>query len=262
MKKIFTFCLAVCLGLSVSAQELSKGQLYRQKLVQQQDDLLNLLLQTPFELRQYIFPLLNEKASVPKKIKTHPEVIIWKGKKPTRVAKKFQNDAELLEYLPAQYYYYLAPDMWPDEIVGNQNFEANPNRLFLNFAKSSVDSDGFNAEELITFKNAIRLLNQSLTENQRNVLEQKNQPIYLETLIVFPSAELEKKLQPIGYTSMKELAKKIDKVALIYRQIKKGHFPKDQGKEAAFVKEYFSLIPILFKNTSFEVLLNEKLYAD
>jgi hypothetical protein len=55
--------------------------------------------------------MLSEKRSIPKKIKTHPDVLVWKGKRPTRIAKRFQNDPELLEFLPAQFYYFLAPEM-------------------------------------------------------------------------------------------------------------------------------------------------------
>ena len=89
-------------------------------------------------MRQYIFPMLSEKKSVPKKIKTLPDILVWKGKKPTKIAHRFENDKELLEYLPAQFYYFLSPDMWPEENLAQEPLEKNTNKVFLNFLVSII----------------------------------------------------------------------------------------------------------------------------
>lgn len=261
MKKILLLLLMFVFSMDVSAQEMTKGQMLRKRLVEEQDNLLDFLLQTPFEMRQYIFPMLNEKRSVPKKIKTHPEIIIWKGKRPTRIAKKFQNDEELLTYLPAQFYYYLAPEMWPDEFLNNQPNEANPNQVFLNFMKTPV-SDNFAATDLIRFKNGLNLLKGNLTDHQKKLLAQKDSPVYLKDIFVFPNATLNEQLKSEGLDSTRTFVQKVDKVAALYRQYQKGKLPQTSGPEETFVKEYFSLIPILFQNTPFQILLDKKLYSD
>ena len=115
MKKLFFISLLLWGGLAMAKENplpsaIQKARNYRAELVQKQDELLNLLLQVPFEQRQYIFPLLSAKTSVPKKIKTHPEVLVWKGKRPTRIADRFKDDEELIQYLPEQFYYFLSPD--------------------------------------------------------------------------------------------------------------------------------------------------------
>ena len=72
IKKVFLIgVILICASFSW-AKELSpsiqKARQHRAELVQKQDEMLELLLQVPFEQRQYIFPLLSAKQSVPKKI--------------------------------------------------------------------------------------------------------------------------------------------------------------------------------------------------
>lgn len=77
------------------------------------DLLLNTLLATPFEKRQYVFPALHENAGIPKKILSHPQIAIFKGKQPSTIPARLENFAkEYLAYLPASYYVYLDPDYW------------------------------------------------------------------------------------------------------------------------------------------------------
>ena len=124
MKKLLCLSVLFFAGAVVAQTELSpviqQARQYRLELVQKQDELLQLLLQVPFEQRQYIFPLLSAQKSVPKKIKTHPEVLVWKGKKPTRIADRFKNDEELLQYLPEQFYNFL---VWSCYMVGKSVFK-------------------------------------------------------------------------------------------------------------------------------------------
>lgn len=264
MKKIL-FLMLICLGFASKtfAQEEQdigdRAKKYRQDLVQHQDELLEFLLQVPFEQRQYIFPMLSEKRSIPKKIKTHPDVLVWKGKKPTRIAKRFQNDPELLEFLPAQFYYFLAPEMWPDE--NNKSLEGNPNQLFVNFMKNMpTQESNFAPDELIQLKNGLKLAYDSLSPKQKERLKNPSE-IYLSQLLKFSPTQLTKNLRKQGYDSPEDFAQKADKIAAIYRQYEKGEIPV-KSKEQELVQNYFSLIPYVFKNTGFEVLLNSKSYSD
>ena len=95
---------------------LQKSYQKRLELVKMQDQLLETLLKIPFEKRVYIYPALFEAKDVSKKIVTHPQIIVWKGKKPTQIAPQMQEYArENLEYMPAKFYPILDPDAWPKE---------------------------------------------------------------------------------------------------------------------------------------------------
>lgn len=77
------------------------------------DYMLDRLLAIPEEKRQYFFPMLHEYRVLPHKITSHPQIIIWKGKKPTVIAPQLQEWAKKhLEALPASLYPYLDPEMW------------------------------------------------------------------------------------------------------------------------------------------------------
>lgn len=79
------------------------------------DLLLNMLLAVPFDKRQYVFPALHENAGIPKKILSHPEIAIFKGKQPTTIPEPLTNFArDYLAYLPASYYVFLDPDYWQE----------------------------------------------------------------------------------------------------------------------------------------------------
>ena len=115
MKKITLILLCTLIGsLSAKAQETSaiqdlilnasRGEVASSDLIRKADrekndlqaqiDLvLNQLLATPFEMRQYVFPALFDIPSVPKKIRTHPEIAIWEGKLPTDIAPQVQEYA-------------------------------------------------------------------------------------------------------------------------------------------------------------------------
>ncbi len=77
------------------------------------DYMLDRLLAIPENKRQYYFPLLHEYRILPHKITSHPEIIIWKGKKPTVIPPKLTKFAEkYLDKLPAALYPALDPDKW------------------------------------------------------------------------------------------------------------------------------------------------------
>lgn len=79
----------------------------------EEDLILNMLLATPYEKRQYVFPQLHENRALSKKILTHPEIAVWKGKMPTDLPPQLKSYAvKYLPYLPPIYYLYLDPDLW------------------------------------------------------------------------------------------------------------------------------------------------------
>ena len=88
----------------------------RLEVLKIQDNLLKTLLKIPFEKRVYIYPALFESNIIPKKIVTHPQILMWKGKKPTRIAPQMQEFAKKhLDYMPARFYPFLDPDGWPKQ---------------------------------------------------------------------------------------------------------------------------------------------------
>ena len=179
IKNLFiVFCILLVSIVGWAEVELSpsiqEARRLRSELVQKQDEMLELLLQIPFEQRQYMFPLLSAKQSVPKKIKTHPEVLVWKGKKPTRVAERFKNDKEFLEYLPEEFYYLVSPEAWPSE--GQPSMENNPNQLFQNLMQSTNSGElSVMPEELVDIYEGLNIL-------QTWVRQQGKQP---ETPLIF-----------------------------------------------------------------------------
>ncbi len=83
------------------------------KFAEQVDDVLASLLTIPENKRQYYFPYLHEETFIPHKIKSHPQIIVWKGKRPTIIAPQMQEFAKkYLDDLPAAFYYFLDPDMY------------------------------------------------------------------------------------------------------------------------------------------------------
>ncbi len=93
-------------------------KIYQQKagLTKIDDNLLSALLKVPFEKRVYIYPALFESDEISRKITTHPQILPWKGKKPTKIAKRMQEFAkDHLNTMPAKFYPYLDPDNWPQD---------------------------------------------------------------------------------------------------------------------------------------------------
>lgn len=233
---------------------IQRARQYRAELVQKQDEMLELLLQVPFEQRQYIFPLLSAKQSVPKKIKTHPEVLVWKGKKPTRIADRFKDDKELIEYLPEQFYNFLSPDMWGPKI-GKTAMEVNPNQILQNMIQQSGEELSVLPEELVDIYGGLNILQEG---SQQASLPK---PLYFEKWIKSVPEEIEKRIKEKTGLSGIEFAKKVDRITKSYRLYQNQKIPED-SHEQKLVKEYWSLIPFIFQKTGFDDALNSQLYQD
>lgn len=262
MKKIIGMILTLFLSANVYATPnitVNKIQQNQIDLVNLQDEMLDFLLQIPFEKRQYIFPMLSEKKSIPKKIKTHPDILVWKGKRPTRIAKRFQNDPELLEFLPAQFYNFLAPEMWPDEEISEK--ERNANQILINLIQTHTNEvQEPSTYSLMELKNALQIVFEHLNEEQKKQLQNES-PVYLTQLILFNSPQMEEKIKTQGFQSVRDFTKKADKIALIYRQYKRGQIP-EKSEEQNLVENYISIIPSVFESTGFKSLLDTKVYSD
>ena len=120
MKKWLLFITLIC-AIPVFAQTknpekanlLALAHKSRVELVQIQDKLLEQILKIPFEKRAYIYPALFEEETMPKKVLTHPQIAIWKGKKPTKIAPQMQEYANKhLDTMAAKFYPVLDPDGW------------------------------------------------------------------------------------------------------------------------------------------------------
>lgn len=121
MKKII-FAICLLFALPLSAQDKAEIAMAELEQIIQRDNqpltdeqIIESVLKTPFEYRQYTVPQLHESIYTSQKVRTHPDIIIWKGKVPTRIAPQLQEWAkEHLAYLPASFYPAVMPEMWPD----------------------------------------------------------------------------------------------------------------------------------------------------
>ena len=156
MKVLFYLLIGLIVAHPCLAQEegektydlLQRSYQYRLDVLKVQDDLLNTLLNIPFEKRVYIYPALFESHNIPKKIVTHPQIVIWKGKKPTQIAPQMQEFAQKhLDTMPAKFYPLLDPDGWPKQQkegdwhqVGNmlQDVIVTPNTASLDALKAET----------------------------------------------------------------------------------------------------------------------------
>ncbi len=78
-----------------------------------EDLLLQTLLSVPYNKRQYIFPAVHEGELFSKRLKTHPEIIVWKGKVPTDIPPQLKEFAKKhLNNLHPLLYATLDPDIW------------------------------------------------------------------------------------------------------------------------------------------------------
>ena len=122
IKILLTIAIMIVLSVPTFAQEAEKVDLrfesykYRKDLIQLDDNILSALLKVPFEKRVYVYPALFESEDTSRKITTHPQIAMWKGKKPTKIAPRMQKFAqEYLDTMPAKFYPYLDPDNWPED---------------------------------------------------------------------------------------------------------------------------------------------------
>ena len=137
MNKKFLCQVAVFLGLSfpVLGQTLSDTQQIKLAFLKQTDDVLQMLLNIPFEQRQYVFPALFENEDLPKKIRQHPEIAVWEGKVPTDIAPAMREMAEEhLASLNPKLYLYLSPEMFKENKIDLPKVD---NRLNIPYKTSS-----------------------------------------------------------------------------------------------------------------------------
>ena len=261
-KSIFILinALALVCSLQVNAAlpATQEARKHRAELVKKQDELLELLLQVPFEQRQYIFPLFAAKQSVPKKIKTHPEILVWKGKRPTRIADRFKDDEELIQYLPEQFYYFLAPEMWGPK--GENIMEGNPNQILQNMMTNQANANNIPTalpEELTVLNDGMDVLQKWVQQMGK----QPDFPLFFEEWIKSAPKDIQEKIQEKTSESPTEFGKKIDLVSKAYRLYTAQKIPP-ASKEQKLVQEYWSLIPFIFQKAGFRDALNATLYKD
>ncbi len=97
-------------GQPIPPRLLLKAVKERENVQEQQENTLKMLLNVPFEQRQYVFPAIFESDFIPQKIRTHPEIATWKGKMPTVIDPGMQDFANAyLADLNPRLYLFLAP---------------------------------------------------------------------------------------------------------------------------------------------------------
>ena len=262
-KSIFVLINALVLICSFQTNAASpstqQARQYRAELVKKQDELLELLLQVPFEQRQYIFPMLSAKQSTPKKIKTHPEVLVWKGKRPTRIADRFKDDEELIQYLPEQFYYFLAPEMWGPK-GQNTITEGNPNQILQNLIESQnnvTNSTAILPEELTVLNNGMGVLQKWVQQMGK----QPDFPLSFEKWIKSAPQDIQKQIQEKTDELPINFGQKVDLISKAYRLYAIQKIPP-ASKEQQLVQEYWSFIPFIFQKNGFRDALNPGLYQD
>ncbi len=260
-KNIFILCFLLY-AYAVHAEvvlspTIQEARAHRAELVQKQDEMLELLLEIPFEQRQYIFPLLSAKQSVPKKIKTHPEVLLWKGKRPTRIADRFKEDKELIEFLPEQFYYFLSPDMWPST-PGQGSQEMNPNQILQNLTKEIGNSElSVMPEELVDIYSGLNILQKWVQEQAK----QPQMPLYFEKWVKKAPQKFKDQIVAKTGLSMAEFGVRVDNIAKSYRSYQNQKIPP-VSPEQQLVQEYWSLVPFIFQKAGFSEALKPEFYQD
>ncbi len=102
----------------ISADLLVKATNEKEQPEKKIDAFLASLLKIPFQQRQYVFPAIFESPFIPKKVRTHPEVVIWKGAVPTNIAPQLSDFSKKYLYdLNPRLYILLSPDAYkiPDQ---------------------------------------------------------------------------------------------------------------------------------------------------
>ena len=139
----------VLAGETVPPRLLIKAADERSQAQKKQDDTLHMLLTLPFEQRQYVFPAIFESNLIPQKIRTHPEIAIWKGKMPTDIAPEMQDFAQkYLADLNPRLYMFLAPKSLPFQqpdsaLNGNINWQSMLRKMKPLPTPNTDDSKGY-----------------------------------------------------------------------------------------------------------------------
>ena len=169
-----------------SAEEIQKevaDYIEQNKELLSDDTLLANLLALPYEKRQYVFPYLHEQPFLSHKIKSHPQIIVWKGKKPTVIAPQMQAFAKkYLDDLPAVFYYFLDPDYWngttPSEQTVTQTL-LNPNAPETK-AKSATEIANYAVRSLYE----VYRPSEEIKENYYQTILSKNDVVQLENTLL------------------------------------------------------------------------------
>lgn len=128
-------------GESVPFNLFAQADQETTSVAEQIDLVLNQLLSLPPELRPYIFPAVMDIAQVPKKIRTHPEIAIWEGKKPTVIDPKYQAFADkYLDDLNPNMYIFLMPRGPVESDLPKPSADLSPNPLPLSPLPRVIDS--------------------------------------------------------------------------------------------------------------------------
>lgn len=117
---------------SVDAEKLRLMMRTLEKDTAQQEDLLTVMLSLPKHKRQYHYPRLNESVYFSKKVRTHPLILAYKGKKPTVIPPVLKAWADTyLDDLPAEYYPVLDPDLWQIPMADSNNAQTSISKNML-----------------------------------------------------------------------------------------------------------------------------------
>ncbi len=104
-------------GKPVSADLLMKATNEKEQPEKKMDAFLAQLLKTPFHQRQYVFPAIFESPFIPQKIRTHPEIAVWKGAVPTDIAPQLSEFSKQYLYdLNPRLYIFLSPDLYRSDV--------------------------------------------------------------------------------------------------------------------------------------------------
>lgn len=257
-KSVFWICLL--LTLPVFAQPKPDFDMVQLEQIIQQDNqlltdeqIIESVLKTPFEYRQYTVPQLHESVYTSQKVRTHPDIIIWKGKIPTRIAPQLQEWAkEHLAYLPASFYPAVMPEMWPNPNQeqlstpsiaqrlqgGTDNSISNPNSVLnkLDGPRVQIQGTPLTNEDVERLPGTIRALEDFYAAQpdqitfRSKLLSSADPQLPMIMRLAYPfhslmarltkmgyAKEVNQLLQKHGWTDTKDFANKADRLLKAYR---------------------------------------------
>lgn len=260
MMKTFIFIIFLLITFPVYSQtELDMKMAQLEKIIQQDnqkltdEEIIESVLQTPFEYRQYTVPQLHESVYTSQKVRTHPDIIIWKGKIPTRIAPQLQEWAKKhLAYLPASFYPAVMPEMWPGHnqeqlkkpdiarrLQGvSQSLESNPNSVLnkLDGPRVSIQGDPLTSADVNRLAETFQALEDFYAAQpdqitfRSKLLSSADPQLPMIIRLAYPfhslmarltkmgyAKEVNQLLQKQGWKNAKEFANKTDRLLKAYR---------------------------------------------
>ena len=220
------------------------------------DQIIAFYLTVPYEKRQYIFPMIHIMPFISHKIKTHPEILAWKNKKPTIIAPELKDFAEQhLQNLSPAFYAFMDPDFWKappkEDLFGKEKLLKEP---FPPQSEKTVDytyqtvkelfkiadnkkSDYFKTDliekDIIAFSNVIANLDDFKPKNINTSLLSATIPLlqkqphrsladpflmYVYTLEnINESDSFDKYVQKYGFKNGRDFALKADRITKAYK---------------------------------------------